>query len=538
MPPQLGSPGVYIVEVPSQVRTITGVATSITAFVGRARKGPADEPVKISNFGEFQRHFGGLWEWSPMSYAVRDFFLNGGGAAAIVRVHNNATSALFSLPSGTGNPLLLEAVSPGSWGDNLTFKIDHKTKDLSDTTLFNITIIEKDPITKENLTVERFFNVSYKNDASSIAKTLAQSSALVRVKNDQSSTTTNLTLTDRTQILDTTLATPTGATVTRTTGGDGNHILDAQIHSGANMQTDKKGLYALEKTDLFNLLCIPPFAGPSATALTVTEKATDVTTASIAAAVSYCKQRRAVLLIDSHSTWNTKGKVDTGFSSYPGVSSDKDYAAMFFPRLIQTNPQTGNFLEEFVPCGAVAGIIARTDAQRGVWKSPAGIEAGLAGVDALTVPLTDSENGDLNQIGINCLRTFPIYRRVVWGSRTLDGADVTASQWKYLPVRRTALFIEESLFRGLKWVVFEPNDEPLWAQIRLNVGAFMHNLFRQGAFQGTTPKEAYFVKCDKETTTQNDINLGIVNIVVGFAPLKPAEFVVLYLQQMAGQVEA
>ncbi len=150
----------------------------------------------------------------------------------------------------------------------------------------------------------------------------------------------------------------------------------------------------------------------------------------------------------------------------------------------------------------------------------------------------DLENGVLNPLGINCLRFFPVYGRIAWGARTLKGADQLADEWKYIPVRRTALFIEESLYRGLKWVVFEPNDEPLWSQIRLNVGAFMNNLFRQGAFQGSTPREAYFVKCDKETTTQNDIDLGIVNIIVGFAPLKPAEFVVIKIQQIAGAVQA
>ncbi|EEF93729.1 hypothetical protein CATMIT_01637 [Catenibacterium mitsuokai DSM 15897] len=155
----------------------------------------------------------------------------------------------------------------------------------------------------------------------------------------------------------------------------------------------------------------------------------------------------------------------------------------------------------------------------------------------MSVPLTDAENGELNQLGINCLRAMPVSGRVVWGSRTLRGADQLADEYKYIPVRRTALFIEESLFRGLKWVVFEPNDEPLWAQIRLNVGAFMHNLFRQGAFQGSSPRDAYFVRCDKDTTTQNDIDLGVVNVVVGFAPLKPAEFVVLRLQQIAGQID-
>jgi phage tail sheath protein FI len=152
------------------------------------------------------------------------------------------------------------------------------------------------------------------------------------------------------------------------------------------------------------------------------------------------------------------------------------------------------------------------------------------------VPLTDPENGFINPLGVNCIRSFPNTGPIVWGSRTLRGADTLASEWKYLPVRRTALFLEESLYRGTQWVVFEPNDEPLWAQIRMNVGAFMQQLFRQGAFQGISPREAYFVKCDRETTTQADINQGIVNILVGFAPLKPAEFVVVKLQQMAGQL--
>jgi phage tail sheath protein FI len=213
-------------------------------------------------------------------------------------------------------------------------------------------------------------------------------------------------------------------------------------------------------------------------------------------------------------------------------------AALYFPRFRAADPLRENRLSVFAPCGAVAGIYARTDAQRGIWKAPAGLDASVSGAAQLVATLTDGENGQLNPRAINCLRSFPAFGRVVWGARTLRGADALASEWKYVPVRRTALFIEESLYRGTQWVVFEPNDEPLWAQIRLNVGAFMQNLFRQGAFQGTSPRDAYFVKCDRETTTQNDINLGVVNIHVGFAPLKPAEFVVIRIQQMAGQVEA
>ena len=242
-----------------------------------------------------------------------------------------------------------------------------------------------------------------------------------------------------------------------------------------------------------------------------------------------------MLLVDPPSGWTSKEAAKSGIGAL-GTSSKN--AALIFPRLRQPNPLRDNQQEDFAPCGAVAGVFARTDTQRGVWKAPAGLDAVLVGVPQLSVPLTDPENGELNPLGINCLRSMPPGLRVVWGARTLQGDDRLASEWKYIPVRRMALYIEESLYRGLKWVVFEPNDEPLWAQIRLNAGAFMQNLFRQGAFQGSSPRDAYFVKCDKESTTQNDINLGIVNIVVGFAPLKPAEFVVIKLQQMAGQIEA
>jgi phage tail sheath protein FI len=213
-------------------------------------------------------------------------------------------------------------------------------------------------------------------------------------------------------------------------------------------------------------------------------------------------------------------------------------SAVYFPWVRAADPLQQNALRAFPPSGFVAGIYARTDASRGVWKAPAGSEASLSGAAGLVIAMSDGENGTLNPRAINCLRTLPVFGHVVWGARTLHGDNDRGSEWKYVPVRRLTLFIEESLYRGTQWVVFEPNDEPLWAQIRLNVGAFMQNLFRQGAFQGRSPREAYFVKCDRETTTQNDINLGIVNIHVGFAPLKPAEFVVIRIQQIAGQVEA
>ena len=308
-------------------------------------------------------------------------------------------------------------------------------------------------------------------------------------------------------------------------GADGSNI-DGEDVRGS--EGDKTGIYALEKQDLFNILCIPPFS-----------RQADVDSTTWGAAASYCDRRRALLLVDARSTDTTvengesfqefaRGAVGSGFAKN---------AAAFFPRMKMPDLNKENRLQEFAPCGAVAGVMARTDLQRGVWKAPAGIQAGLAGVREFSFNMTDPENGRLNPLGINCLRNFPVIGNVVWGSRTLDGADRLASEWKYLPVRRFTLFIEESLYRGTQWVVFEPNDEPLWAEIRLNIGAFMQSLFRQNAFQGKSPKEAYFVKCGSDTTTQDDINKGIVNIHVGFAPLKPAEFVIIKIQQIAGNID-
>jgi hypothetical protein len=527
-------PGVYIEEIPSGVHTITGVATSITAFIGRAARGAVNDPVTINSFGDYERLFGGLSLDSPMSFAVRDFYLNGGSQAIIVRLHNGGTAATITLPASAASPpggsLVLEAASVGAWGANLQALADHDTKNKSDTKLFNLTIQEKSGDTL--LSTERFLNVSVdSNDPRFLPRVLEQSSMLVRVKKDSggsfqlSSVRPAETFTQSSP--PTSPPTLNPAPVKAVGGTDGSALTDAQF-TGPGSEGQKTGLFALQKADLFNLLCIPPYTSSN-----------DVTTALVGQAAAYCEKRRALLIVDPPSAWTNKATAKNQFTDATTdfIGTRSKNSALFFPRLKQPNPLRDNQVEEFVPCGAVAGVFARTDATRGVWKAPAGQEATLAGVPQLSVSLTDDENGELNPLGINCLRAFPVTGRVVWGARTLQGADRLASEWKYIPVRRMALFLEESLYRGTQWVVFEPNDEPLWAQIRLNIGAFMQNLFRQGAFQGRTPREAYLVKCDRETTTQNDINLGIVNILVGFAPLKPAEFVIIKIQQLAGQIE-
>jgi hypothetical protein len=510
-------PGVYIEEVPSEVRTITGVATSITAFIGRAPRGPVDEPIHVQSYAEFSRAFGGLWRDGTLGYAVQHYFLNGGTDALIVRVHNAAVATEFELSAGMAT-LTLVAASPGTWGDRLEIAVDYRTADPA--TQFNLTIQEV--VDEVPVATETFRNLSVTpGDPRNVERVLAQRSDFVRVKGPVPVNRPDESILDPE-------GHPIPAAVT-VPGDDGTAIGAAQV-SDPGLEADRRGIWALDKADLLNQLCIPPFARDS-----------DVVGATWTAALAYCKQRRAMLIVDPPSPWDDPAAVLDGTTGIDGSSAElparDENASIYFPRIRMADPLQENRLETFAPCGAVAGIHARTDAQRGVWKAPAGQDATVVGVRELAYTLTDGENGRLNPLGVNCLRRFPVSGNMVWGARTTEGADRLASEWKYVPVRRLALYLEESLYRGTQWVIFEPNDEPLWAQIRLNVGAFMHNLFRQGAFQGRTPREAYFVKCDRETTTQNDVDRGIVNLLVGFAPLKPAEFLIIKISQIAGEIQ-
>jgi phage tail sheath protein FI len=369
---------------------INGVATSITAFIGSALRGPTELPGSVNSFADFERLYGGLWAQSTLGYAVQQFFLNGGSQALIVRVEGD-----------------------GSGG-----------------------------------------------------------------------------------------------------------ITDADIIAS---------LPVLDQADLFNLLCIPPLKRHGA----------DVGKPTWDAAIAYAKSRRAFVIVDPAERWATADDVLDTATGVTRVVTAADNAAIYFPRILVSDPLT-QALDSFAPSGTIAGIFAETDLNRGVWTAPAGIEAAMQAVLGLSLggsvspgTLADVDSGKLNPAGINSLRNFPAIGTVVWGARTLKGTDARASDWKYIPVRRLAYYIEGSVVRGIKWAAFEPNDEALWAQITLSVNAFMQTLFRNGAFFGTTPPQAYFVKCDNTTTTPADIENGIVNIVIGFAPMNPAEFVMLTIQQTA-----
>nr|WP_307726719.1 phage tail sheath C-terminal domain-containing protein [Candidatus Chloroploca mongolica] len=593
--------------------------------MGRTKHGKVNTPTTIFDYGSFVRLFGDLAADYPLSYAVRDFFLNGGGQAIIVRLFRGdppsaadagASKQVQAVAVSAATALFTAATNEAKKANSTTGTVlkavqEEASKQTSDLTLIlevnkqrqalraaedtlapqaQATALALAHVRAAEATAQSLMQFIITNADSALTPQLTtaltaanetvdkQKAALSESTNQQSDSIKKVqdaraALTTATQKLAApqTIATAVQALVKAKVapGADGKldiswlpktddanaiatFVTQALSKAGpASTATEpdpesdsgpldldpaayQRGLTALKRVDLFNLLCIPPDKPD--------EQIADYSlrTSVYQDALSFCVARRAMLIVDPPPAWRD---VDDLVSDPQAKLNELNLsgtlarnAAIFYPRVRQVDPISGA-VDSFAPCGIVAGVMARTDATRGVWKAPAGIDASLNGIIGLEVSLTDDENGVLNQLGINCLRSFPVYGRVVWGERTLRGANEIGDEYKHIPVRRTALFIEESLFRGLKWVVFEPNDEPLWAQIRLNVGAFMHNLFRQGAFQGTTPRDAYFVKCDKETTTQNDINEGKVNIMVGFAPLKPAEFVFIKLQQITGQIE-
>lgn len=595
-------PGVFIQEIPSGVHTITGVPTSVTAFIGRTHSGPIDTAVLVNSFGDFSRLFGGLDVGSSVSYAVRDFYQNGGGQAVIVRVYmtpvvaagkgsSDGIARVTFADSGT-NTLKFQAISPGAWANDLSITISVidplftpapavalPAPQPNPTLLSVASLLGLDPTNKPDLqsifslsissggVTETIQNVTLLTTSTTLGTpTTRYIGQVLHPGNSESQLVVwtfgagsdNVTPpTSIATILSANLSTAPGAptnitvpqTVPVTTQGTDSAVITAGRYEGtvdsnnhAVTNGAKLGINALDNTDIFNILCIPPDTRSGVDPVSWGDTDPGV----IGAAVTYAVGRRAIVLVDPPVTGNFSPvpafvRPSDGAAVLTALANDipgdnARNAAMYFPRVLEVDPLVGNKIGSFSSSGILAGIMATIDGTRGVWKAPAGIEAGLGGIAGLALTITDAENGEINPIGINALRTFPIIGSVVWGARTLRGADVLTDDYKYLPVRRFALFLEESLVRGLKFAVFEPNDEQLWSQIRLNVGAFLNNLFRQGAFQGTTPRSAYFVKCDNETTTQNDINLGVVNVLVGFAPLKPAEFVVIKIQQIAGQI--
>jgi len=534
-------PGVYTVELPSAVRPIEGVSTSTAAFLGFASKGPIPgtklpnghvaQPLLVTSFTEYQRNFGGFRADSFLTYCARAFFENGGQRLYVIRVVGIPGSPPGSPPSlaatrassPAGAPFGISAANEGVWGNQITVSIANSS-DGNTTNNFKL-VVNYDSGAGSEI-VETYDNVTWSGSpTSATGPTPADYVRTVVNRRSEYIAILGPDFTSR----------PANQTIALSGGNDGPlpQTTDLIGQEAADNTVSGTGLHALDKITDVNLIAIPGYGDP----------------ATVDAGMSYCKTRKlqdcffigdigtissvpAARQQGQQPDLNTISDARNFSVNFPGKSFG-DYGAVYFPYVLTDDPLgTGrNPTILLPPSPFMAGVYARIDNSRGVFKAPAGLEAGIAGAVGLASAISDTEQDQLNPVGVNAIRAIPGAGIVSWGTRTI-GSDPS---WRYIPVRRIAIFLRVSIYNGIQFAVFEPNDEPLWAALRLNIRSFMLTQFRAGAFQGSKPDDAFFVKCDNSTTTQADIDIGIVNILVGFAPLKPAEFVILKLSQKAGQ---
>jgi hypothetical protein len=534
-------PGIYIEELPSANHTVTPAPTSVTVFIGytnpfwqappKQTPPPFGQAVELFSFADYQAYFGGFFTspWLPdyVGQAVFEFFLNGGSNCYVVALQaghyfdqtkvppaNDTTKAVVPATGVIGtsaNGFTFTALQPvglasPALGLTMQLTVSNMIKGSADKDTADLTIVY-------GTTVETYRRVAFAD----IATTVNARSALafVTVKGtpptDYSAVTSPIDFTYA--------AAPTA----------GWTMINPPAFAPAFADNAP-----LDKVSIFNLMVLPGITDPT----------------TLAEALSYCEKKRAFYIMDPPANAVADGQAALLGDAPAGAATMESIwngatiplsanGAIYFPYLQTTDPVTGAPATS-PPSGFVAGIYAKEDNNRGVWKSPAGLETTILGTTGVVDwgRMTDPQQGVLNPLGVNCLRTFPGIGSVVFGARTLVSENTAYEQWKYVAVRRMALFLEQSLYGSLGWAIFEPNDIPLWNALTQEVQAFMLGLYRQGAFQGATADQAFQVQCDSTTTSQADIDNGIVNILVAFAPLKPAEFVVVQIAQLAGQTQS
>jgi phage tail sheath protein FI len=508
-------PGVYVEEIPSGSRPIEAVGTSTAAFIGYTERGPVGEPVLVTSWQEFEDSFGG-WDpvreelrgilptesdvGDPMGHGAYAFFQNGGGYAYVVRVADEASASTGQIIDG--DPLLtIEAASPGTWGDHLRVQIEHiPTTNEPDRVRVEVQLVRSTGVTPLESIQDATLAA---DDDGAFAREVANGLSMITA-------TVEDTARLRTHL-------------------SGAGPVDVSLSGGANGTAGSKESYddvfaLLERRRDVNIIVLP---GQSWTGSNTV----------IDAAVSHCEKMRSRMVLVDPTTAELKNEGEVTSLGLPSST----YTVLYYPWLKVANPyydvdrNPGAEKQVLVPpSGFMAGLWAKTDGRRGVWKAPAGVETRLLGIADTAHVVEDAQQDFLNPLGVNAIRSLPGYGSVVWGSRTL--ATKADPEWRYVPVRRTAIFIEQSIYNGIQWAVFEPNDHRLWSSLRTNIESFMNGLFRVGAFQGEKASDAYFVRCGLGATmTQGDIDRGQVIVLVGFAPLKPAEFVIVRIQQKVGQ---
>jgi hypothetical protein len=521
--PEYLRPGVFVQEESSGVKPIEGVGTSTACFIGAAARGRPFYPTFVTSWSEYERLFGGLQKGADMPLAVYHFFLNGGKRTYIVRLLDpEAPTATAAVPlQGSDAALTVRAAGSGAWAKSMSVEIrlsraggnpfaPNQPAD-SPPPMFDFVVLNE--VDGEKFEVEVLPRLGIKEDGERFyASLINRDSRFIKidVPAEAKDFPESLFKVEKVQDRDLwRLEVPLAG------GEDGSPdklFLDTTI---------KQALQGLDTLDDLNMLAFP---GVFDNVL-------------VGAGIDYAAKRRdLIFIIDSLGDPRNRTPREVQLSDVKAklreLTPKDSHAALYFPWIEVSDPYSriSGATRFAPPSGAIAGLYARTDNRRGVWKAPAGTEASILGAVGVAVEITDNDQEDLNPIGVNCIRQFPDSGIVCWGSRTI--ATRQDPEYRYVPVRRFAMFLAKSLYRGTQWAVFEPNDEPLWSAIRFNLNAFMLRQFRSGALQGGKPEEAYFVKCDAENNPQASIDAGEVHITVGFAPLKPAEFVIIHLTQM------
>jgi len=503
------SPGVYVEEVPAGTRPIEGVGTSVAAFVGLAAKGPVNEPTLVSNWTQFTESFGDFVENSYLAHGVYGWFLNGGGNCFVVRISPNG--------GGKRQPKAIEAPKQATLGGYTATSIAKGATASKDIRLtvepaggddapedeFKLVVLVDGKAT------ETYDNVTTKSGDNNLATRVNAASKVIQL--EETTQGSALTPVAKGQV-DLVVPEPEPEPPTMTNIGTRDYVGDA---------AQRTGFGGLEAVDEVTMVAVPDLAAALENGAIDRETFKAVQLGMIA----HCElmgDRIAILDTPPDLSPQEVHQWRTADAGY-----DSKFAALYWPWVKVFDPVSG--ANKFVPpSGHMAGVWARNDDTRGVHKAPA--NEVVRGVISLQSQITRAEHDLLNPVGVNCVRSFPGRGVRVWGARTL----ASDAEWRYLNVRRLFNYLEESILLGTQWVVFEPNDHALWARIRRTISAFLVNEWRKGALFGTTPDEAFFVKCDEETNPAEGIDAGQVVCQIGVAPVKPAEFVIFQLSQFSG----
>lgn len=503
--PSYLSPGVYVEEVESGSRPIEGVGTSIAAFVGFAQKGPLDEPTLITNWSQYVSTFGDFVDGTYLASSVYGFFSNGGGICYVVRIGDGEAQEAGELAVGAEVQIGPYAVKPrpGVAGE-ITVEVTEAEGDDPPSDTFQL-IVRRD-----GQVAETYPSVTTKRSKENVATRVNAKSELIEIRDPGRGAAPARPEPQ-------TVALAPAAPAAPAAGSAG--ALAPEVYVGdADRRT---GLGGLEAVDEITMIAVPDLMSAYQRGLLDLESVIAVQQGLI----SHCElMGDRVAILDPPPglspqqvrSWRTDR-----------ANFDSKYATLYYPWISVADPASGR-ATLVPPSGHIAGVWARNDDTRGVHKAPA--NEVVRGAVALQTQLTKGEHDVLNPIGLNCIRSFPGRGIRVWGARTL----ASDPAWRYLNVRRLFNYLEESILAGTQWVVFEPNDDALWARVRRTVSAFLVNEWRKGSLFGLTPDEAFYVKCDRETNPPESIDAGQVVCEIGVAPVKPAEFVVFRLAQLTG----